>query len=287
MTVSYESLHPSDVFGGNLAPSTSANTKGSYLEFDASTAFAVDSLHFTTRFYTSSARQFLLDIATGAGGSEIVLVSNLLLQGASEKGTVQFGIPVPVGSGLRIALRAAQSGTGSVTIHCILHLIGGEAAHLLDSALAHTYGDVGASTDGTAVDPGGTASTKGSYVEITAATSTSNPIRWLIALARTQNASAAQAYMYDIATGAGGSETVIVPDRSLTTLSSGLYNSGQAGAVNIASGTRIAMRTLCGSNTNPDRINNFVLVGIEGTLPAGAGPGETVVVNRRARGGRR
>lgn len=272
MSVSYESLHPTDEFSGNIVTSGTIHTKGSYLQFDASTAFTVEALWLCIRYFGSSGR-YLVDIATGAGGAETVKIADILMQGNVETGLGGFFIPFNIASGTRIALRGQRGTSGAGTLFLVLHIIAGDGAGILSGAIAHTYGADTATTNGVEVDSGAVSVTKGSYAQLTAATSTTDPLYWLLVCIAAQNTGSVAAFMFDIATGAGGAETVIVPDRQLTTVSSTTLNAWQSLPVNIANGTRIAVRSLSGTTGSPDRKNNFVLVGIEGTLNVGGGGG--------------
>ena len=113
------------------------------------------------------------------------------------------------------------------------------------------------------VEPGGTANTKGSYVEFAA--STTFPIRRIILGSTVLSTSITNAtWLVDVAVGASGSEQVIVPDIPFAAGA----NQDQADPaviafdVNIPAGSRIALRSQCSITDVNDRRINFALHGV-------------------------
>jgi hypothetical protein len=137
---------------------------------------------------------------------------------------------------------------------------------LYDGALVHPEGIAGydaigfnASTSGgTAIDPGTTANTKGSWVPLTASTAV-DYVGILVALDGTnQTAWSFQNWLVDLAIGASGSELIIVPNffadapgTSATTVNT--IGSVQFLPIPIPAGTRIAARAQCSTNTATQR----------------------------------
>lgn len=97
--------------GIDVDPGGTANTKGAYSELIASTSIDYDyfvlCLGLSNNNNMTNGR-FLIDIATGAASSEVVLIENIpYSQDSSENGSPPF-IPFwePIPSGTRIAVRA-------------------------------------------------------------------------------------------------------------------------------------------------------------------------------------
>ena len=103
----------SDSGGLSVDPGTTADTKGAYVEFSASTAYPIKWLaigfgHNATGI--SATTQWLLDIAVGAGGSEQDILSNLYLCSgttAVEHPTLFFPVNIPAGSRLASRLQCS------------------------------------------------------------------------------------------------------------------------------------------------------------------------------------
>lgn len=267
--------------GVTVTASASTHTKGSYTQAIASTSIAADALLLTVTGMNDGAdRRYLFDVATGGAGSEVVLLPNLFAACVTYGAPLvhQMLIPVSVAAGTRIALRC-QSNVGSGSIFVAVHVLNGEAATLykLGSAVAATYGADTANSRGTTIDPGGSANTKGSYSQITAATSSTNNAKWMIVhLAQVGNVSPSTAnYQIDIATGGAGSEAVAWPDLPGAARISvpGFWPQTYILPVDIPTGTRIAVRAQCDITDATDRVFDVALTLIEGTLASGSGGG--------------
>lgn len=168
------------ITGGTVITAAgSANTKGSYTELIASTAFHAHGItvNINNPTVSVSGDDFLIDIGIGAATEE-VLISNLHFghhANAQIAHTVYVPISVPAGS--RLSARC-QCETLSATVDVSLVLHGG--GFIQPNALNRctTYGANTADSGGVSVDPGAVNHTKGAYSEVTA--STTNPIKFLI-----------------------------------------------------------------------------------------------------------
>jgi hypothetical protein len=248
-------------YNAALTASASTNTKGAYVQLTASTPYDSSLLYINPGFSNGSSRFLLVDIATGGAGSETVVVSNICLRSDTDwiiGGWAAISVDIPAGT--RVSMRC-QSGTGSATI--------GITVMLCDRALGSlsapvTYGASTGSSVGTAVDPGGTANTKGAYVQVTASSS-ARIDRLLVTCTLFTAISGTLGWTIDIATGGAGSETIVVPD-----LLVGGGNSADqvtppllSFLVSIAASTRIAARCACSVNTVSQRIPYISLIGMQ------------------------
>jgi hypothetical protein len=247
---------------GTTVTAGSANVKGSYVEFVASLGFTANRVTILVlATIVAAPRQYLIDLATGAAGSESVVVPNLMTEGspssgASPHGELHVALPLAVASGTRIALRCACS-TASDTIGQLSVTCAAAGGTPGCTAFVNAGADT-SDSGGTAVDPGGTANTKGSYTQLTASTGAVAQVLVPLATVRGNAAATTAQWAFDVATGAGGAETVLVPDIRL----------GTAGAAEvrlnlravpplltyIASGTRIAVRASCDITDATDRL---------------------------------
>lgn len=252
-----------------VTANASANTKGNYTQITASSGFTCNGVW--VELYGGTSQDALLDLATGAAASEVVVIPNIMCSkdGATgdtfQKGTRFF--PLAIAASTRIAARI-QARTGSQSIRCGISLIAaGDVAGITPFV---TYGAATADSGGTSVDPGATPDTKGAYSQITA--STSALIQWLSFLVTTggNTGTTAGSWYFDVATGAGGAEVVLIPDLP--------FGIGVAGGAlqpkamwflsYIAASTRIAVRA---SSDNTDATDRLIDVSIiAGTAPSEA-----------------
>lgn len=112
-------------FGATLADSggisidsggTTANTKGAYSELVASTTYPIKMLALGIGNQANGTRtnaSYLVDVAVGAAGSEVVVVPDLLLRAASQNDTMIPAFlgpfPVDIKAGTRLSVRAQCS----------------------------------------------------------------------------------------------------------------------------------------------------------------------------------
>lgn len=242
---------------GTTITSGAANTKGSYTELAASSAFACNGVYIEVLASTlSTGRRFLLDIATGAAASESVVIPNIIVEGGLGTSSLQGGVtiyfPLAIASGTRISARC-QDSTGSGTIIMAITLI---AAGDTPGCAAFTANGANTGTSaGASIDPGGTVDTKGAYTELVASTAAVSQYAVLVIHGAANSAPAGYQWAIDIATGAAASEVVLAPDlRNGTSTSGGKIARSFSFPTYIAASTRIAVRASCNGNDATDRL---------------------------------
>jgi hypothetical protein len=262
--------------GVTLTASASANTKGSYTEIAASSSFACTAVQVHILLTTSTdGLQFLTDIATGAGGAESVVIPDIILDNPINTGGSSFGsgfwvLPLAIAASTRIAGRIACS-TGSSTAVIVVTLTAAGGQPGITSFT--NYGSASGDSGGTAIDPGGSAETKGAYVELSASTGAIiQALTSMYSLGGNTGAQSAR-WAIDVATGAGGAEAVLIPDLRLScrdipnALSSGaLMPRSHSVLTYIAASTRLAVRASCNITDATDRLFDIAL--LAGTAPA-------------------
>jgi hypothetical protein len=207
-----------------------------------------------------------VDIGIGSSGNEIVVVPNLMCS-ASWPRCLDYLFPLAIPAGTRIAARLSSnvlSDTTPIAVHIFDDTFGSPGT----GSAIDTYGFQSNLNIGTAVDPGGTANTKGSYVTI--ASSITNDLTgiWMTFDTQASNGSAAgyNAWLVDVAVGAAASEQIFLPNISMT----GQFATSNAWIMNpmmpyypmpIPAGTRISARSLCTTNSSPSRILGMTLWG--------------------------
>lgn len=263
--------------GSTVTGGAGANTKGSYTQFVASTTFASNRLHIDVPQTNTTSQGYLLDIATGAAASEVVVLPNVLagslLNTAPLMGAETIDFNLAIASSTRVSARC-QCSLGSGALTMALTLV---AAGYVPGLASFTTDGVSGST-GTTIDPGGTANTKGAYAQLSASTATITQF-YAISLSvggnttRTNSAT----WAIDLATGAAGSEVVLVPDERASAGGGAnpmlvMVPQGYSDMTYIAASTRIAMRASCGTNNATDRVFKAVFIyGRAPSEPSGTG----------------
>ena len=247
------------------------DTKGSYTEVSASTSFN-SSKCWVGNNGSTAGNVYLYDIATGAAASETVRVDNVMICGPSLEtygaGLVQ--LEFDIASGTRIAARCQSSTSGADQIAMWILQENRATASLPDP---ETYGITTATTEGVTVDPGAVADTKGAYAEITASTAADHDVFLIMVGNNANTAAAATNWNMDLASGAGGAESIIVPDLSFVcgTASDTVLPSVTRVELAISSGTRLAARSMCGITDATDRLFMVSLIGMDTVATGGGG----------------
>jgi hypothetical protein len=240
---------------------TAAHTKGSYSELIASTSANAGLLVLMVQDISTAATNTatLIDVATGASGSETDIISNLAVGGAlttaGPTGLV-VAVPIKIASSTRLAARIQSVVTGgkTATAQIFLFDVGG------DYATAPTSVDV--ITGDTATSQGISFSgASGTWVQAIA--STSRAYRAVAIVPSTHNTNIATITpQLDVAIGASGSEVafgsaIVAYNNGENVFSTPPYLSlfGR----NIPAGSRLAVRHNIAAN--PDRYG-FTLIGI-------------------------
>jgi hypothetical protein len=245
----------------SLTANTSAHTKGSYSELIASTSANAGLLVLMVQDVSAASTNTatLIDVATGASGSETAIISNLAVGGAlTTTGPIGIAasIPVQIPSGTRLSARIQSVVTGgkTATAQVFLFDVGGDYATTptsVDVIGGNTANSQGISFSGAS----------GTWVQATA--STSQAYR-AVAIVPSMHSTgiATIAPQLDLGVGASGSEqvfglTVASYSNNETVQSSPPYLSlfGR----NIPAGSRLAVRHNIA--TSPT-VYGFTLIGI-------------------------
>jgi hypothetical protein len=243
----------------------SANTKGAWLELIAATAHPAAWVAVNV-MTASTDLGVLADIGVGASTAEKVLIPDIYTQcpGSGNSARARYYLfPVKVAVGTRISARY-QATTTSVACMVGLHLLpntflGGSPVGRVEACGVVTSGD----TRLTQVDPGGSINTDtATPVELIA--STSFPYQWVcIAVGHSaNNTGIAATYLADLMIGAGGSETVLIPDlffRQDTSIDGPAIV--WSFPCSVPAGSRLSMRLRSSDATATTRIHDFAVWG--------------------------
>lgn len=205
-----ETLGGATTSGTTITAHADAHAKGSYTSLGTSTAA---SAFISVVIDTASAqnRAYLVDIAADpAGGTTYVdFVQNIPYAYASSgqsNPAVVVPIPIELASGTQFAARC-QSSTGAATVKVHLVLYAGSTAFTV--TFVETLGADVTTSRGQAVDPGGTASTKGAWVQLVASSAGAADYLVPVVLVQPAQAVANGALIWlDVGTGAALSEVV-------------------------------------------------------------------------------
>lgn len=263
--------------GTTLTASATANTDGAWVSlFDIARYEnrSFDALYVTLQNPSASAAG-RVDIGienSAAQTHEIIADLELPHRGASTS-FASYYIPInilqlPAGNTGSIRGRC-QCATASATVdvHAVPILRG---VGNMPGGRIITLGATSLSR-GTGTDASATANTKAAYVQITA--SAPADIRAIAFAVDPQNDIARTGVpiniVHDIATGAAGSETVVIPNHMMqmnTTTDFNAFRAFEFMPVSIAAGQRIAARAQCNITTAGDRTTGVILYGLVGGL---------------------
>ncbi len=251
--------------GALTASSSGVDISGtSYVQLVAATAFEWEAMHVSL-LNTGAApvTNRIITIGIGAGGSERDLVSGLLLTSSgSDTRAISLStvLPVRVPKGSRLAGKCSAAAGGTFQM-------------ALTGIAKGPFGDIGctegigygiSTSQGTAIDCGGSINTKGGWTQITAATT--RHIRYLMAMISNNNNTALTdaGYLMDIGIGASSSETAIFPNllfqgtSSFDTMNPSVFGPFPC---DIPAGSRLAVRGQSSINNASDRVFDIVLIG--------------------------
>lgn len=247
---SYNPAEGNSEYRVQLTPSSTAHTKGSYSEIVSSLPYDVSAIIASSvaEYYGSQSR--LWDIAIGAASSESVIIADLahyVKTGYYFNGKNHF-IPISIKAGTRVSGRVQSTYSGSgdwlkVGVHFLRKGFGNRGYQICD-----TYGAVTASSIGTQIDPGGTANTKGSWVELTSSLDRDVNAFWLDIDNLADYSRNACYWALDIGVGSSGNEVAVLKDFLLslwTTNSSVMPLNTPLFPISIPAGSRVSARAKC------------------------------------------
>lgn len=241
--------------GTAVTASGSTNTKGSWVQLVASLAndccwITIDLLFDGSPFGASPTPE-AVDIGIGAGGSEVVLIADLMVNpGYTLIGVARYSFPIHIPAGTRVSARS-QCPVASGVVNVSINTFDGGFSQQEGYSGVDSIGFNSGTTLGTVVTPSATANTLGSYAQLTA--STSKDYVGIFAYPDDQKVGSAVKALVDIAIGGAGSEIVIIPQNQV---SLGTSTGNYCGAlpwrpISIPAGTRIAARAQAAAASTP------------------------------------
>lgn len=249
----------------NASPTTggSAHTKGAWSQVVAATsapAHGIILVPFGANYANVTDTSTLVDVGIGGAGSEVVIVPNVATGYASGSQTSPIVLPVYVPQGSRIAVRA-QSTRTSQAVSLGVALIRTQVTRLPSPTALVNIGANTAMSRGVDLTAPGSTNTKAAWTEVTS----SAPMALQALAVCLQGAAGttftASEFLLDIAVGASGAETVVIPNFYGQCSSSEAVITGSVPSlwpVNIPAGARIAARYQRSANSTLD----ITLIGV-------------------------
>lgn len=241
------------------------NAYGSYTQLVSSTSH--DTCWMLVRIWPTNNTSFrtLTKIAVGAAASEKDIIFDLYASsGTNGNVTTEYSFPCNIPAGTRISAACCNNGTTDSNLVVVM-LFDGAFAHMDGCAGVDSIGMTTASSQATDVDPGGTANTKGSYVQLTSSTA-----RDYVGIIVNQGSNSTDNFSYtspgsiDIAIGSSGNEIIILPDMAMCP--HGAFNNAYSHPpffpIAIPAGTRISARAQQGNITSGTRVPGVCCYGV-------------------------
>lgn len=241
-----------------------ANVLGTYATIINPTVGDINGLFLHVASYPSSGTQASVTLAVGTSGANPVLTDMML--GGSAISNQQFvaylPLAIPSGSILSAALR---SPTAATVVRAAVTAVDDGMMGGLSGQAIDTIGFVSASTQGTSVDPGGTANTKPSpYTQLVASTAADYCAIMFAFDSQAKATGTSNQQFVDIGLGASSSETAIIPNWPIyvfggTTIQPSLTPWFE---MDIKAGQRLSVRSQSNIITTPQRTIGITAYGL-------------------------
>lgn len=240
----------------------SAHTKGSYTQLTAGLAFPADGFYLA--LLPGTARTFLLDIAIGGAGSEVVILPNLGFSGHTTANSLVFDtfIPLRIPAGTRVAARCQATAAGA-TCQLNFNAVAGNFFSSFSAQRAVNYGANTGDSGGTTITPSSSSGVKGSYAQLSASIEAFTSMIVCTFVDDPANAYDDSSFKTDIAVGGAGSEVILAADLySRSTTGSDCINPAIRWIpVSAKAGERLAARA-SSTVTTADRIHDTLVIGL-------------------------
>lgn len=237
---------------------------GSYTQLVASTARESKRITINLLGETSGAA-FIGFIATGAGGAETDKIPFHFDSQQAGQPANHIELPYTIPSGTRVSVKIKSTDSSA---QCLVSCQLSDDGDYGTSTAANIIGDSGG--QGTVIDPGPAANTKGAWVQLSASTPADFDLLTLYLSGNDNGAQSPANILLDIGTGTGGAEVVLIAD--IPFAQNNVEFSSQFNQVMeaIASGTRVAVRMQSSITDATDRKVDVCLVGSTVTASGGS-----------------
>lgn len=245
-----------------VASAGSGHTKGTWTVLGTA-PWDADGFFLRLGSATGAITDHLTDIGIGrAGGADRILIENLLYTGVQNAASpVYTHIPLGVRAGESLVART-QSGTASDSLGLSARFVAGGIAALMRCEEARTYGANLADSGGTQIDPGGSATTKGAWVELAANLELEAKMLLLNLGNLANSVETNQNAYFDLGWGQDPLADIRVPDIYFRTNAAddGIDHAWHDFFVTACAGDRISMRASSSTTDATDRLLDAVLI---------------------------
>jgi len=261
----WESSALTTATGIQAIASATVNVKGPWVTLLAATARDGDWLLVNMVSPGLASASYLIDIAIGAAGAEMVVIPNILFAtGTAFSNGAQITMPMTIPAGSRISARL-QCSVASGTFKFVA-LVGSASwsGYPAIGGPATDYGANTATSKGALIDTGATINVKGAWTQLSAATT--SEASWLIVCLGTNSQPIAGSIFvsFDIGVGGAGVEQVLVSHIC------GILNSSVDVVfpcmvvipVALPRGVRLVARASSNTTTAADRLFTVVVIGV-------------------------
>lgn len=206
----------SSQFGTTVTAAGTINTLGTIVQLDAAAECDAEGFLLSVGNQAGTVpAAMLIDLLAGAGGSERPILQCLsTASGVGGREFSQIYVPIPIAKDTRISARLQASALTSTIVLGMQLVAGG----FPDMPTVQRNVSLGVSTStslGTTVDPGGTANTKGAWVQLGAA-GVPFDVKWIIlSVCRNDATMTSQQWRVDIGRGATSNQYVVIPDMAV------------------------------------------------------------------------
>ncbi len=201
----------SGTYGVTVTASGSTNTKGSWVQMHAGVPYDVSGVYVQI-VSCSAAVGYSLDVGIGAGGSETVRIPDVVWASSrANYGGPYLYFPVSIPKGSRVACRMQSTGASATAIVSLLFVAAGFANGPSFSRVTAYGVQTSGTSIPTTIDPGGSANTKGSWVQLVAACNRIRALNMHVSLSNAATAST----LWTIDVGIGATPQIVLPDLAL------------------------------------------------------------------------
>jgi hypothetical protein len=243
--------------------SGNADAFGGWSERITSTNQEADGFLLLIELNDTTMNEIAVNVGIGGAGNEEIIVDSINGQIKADLPGLVFWIPVSIPQGSRVSVQAATDGV-NIDVGVALYLYSASFGSPQGRAGTIAYGMDGTEiSEGTTVDPGGTANTKGAYAELESSTS-DDITEFIICFGTADNvAHTSCKWLLDIAIGGPGVEEIILPDILVAQHAQEPTKISIPVPQGIPAGTRIAVRSQC---TITDAVDRILTVSLNGVL---------------------
>jgi hypothetical protein len=227
--------------GTTVTASASLNTKGSWVSL-GQIQKDVCALLVMLNKTGGTATAIAVDIGVGASGSQVVVVSNLLINCTTSATAVfcsDIFVPVNIPAGASVWARC-QASVASATVVASVIVFDGDISTSTGCAGIDAIGFNASNTTTTSLTSSATAHTKGAYSTVGVTTRD-----YCGLVLRCGSATSTAAYLCDVAVGDAGVEQIIIPNANArgNSLGAGSFGGSVFLPISIPAGTRISGRS--------------------------------------------